>query len=72
LLKIHVVAWDDADSKTGKPTGFAKFPGTYKPDEPALSLAEGEEITNGSDAAAIRWKHGFLSYVPPGPTVWTG
>lgn len=59
-------------SEPGTPTGFARFPGAYKPDEVALSLPEGEEIVNGSDAAAIRWKHGFLSYVPPGPPVWTG
>ena len=61
-----------ADDGQGTPTGFVKFPGAYQPDEVALSLPEGEEIVNGTDAAAIWWRHGFLGYVPPGPAVWRG
>ncbi|KAF2677311.1 lytic polysaccharide monooxygenase, partial [Lentithecium fluviatile CBS 122367] len=53
----------------GTPTDFARFPGTYKVDEAALSLPVGEEHVVGND---VRWEHGFLPYVPPGPPVWTG
>ncbi|KAF2877693.1 glycosyl hydrolase family 61-domain-containing protein [Massariosphaeria phaeospora] len=54
------------------PKSFARFPGTYKVDEPALSLPDGEQIVDSKARNGVRWLHGFLAYVPPGPTVWTG
>jgi len=61
-----------ADAKKSAPRDFARLPRTHERSKPAFSRLEREAIRNGSDAAAISWKHGFLSYVTPGPPVWTG
>jgi len=62
-----------ADFATGMPSGFAKFPGVYQPGAQGVTVPDGEEYYpsdgKGSD---WRWHHGFMSYVPPGPPVWSG
>ncbi|KAH8656692.1 glycoside hydrolase family 61 protein [Tricladium varicosporioides] len=47
----------------GTPTGFAKFPGTYTETDQGLLIPR---------SMAISPQKGLLSYVPPGPKVWTG
>ncbi|KAH9896357.1 lytic polysaccharide monooxygenase [Xylariomycetidae sp. FL2044] len=49
----------------GAPTEFARFPGTYKPDDPGILITE-EMAMYPPDATNL------LSYVPPGPAVWKG
>jgi len=60
------------DENTGKPTQFAKFPGAYKADDPGLVVPDGEEIEHSTLVEDVKWVHGFSSYVPPGPPVWSG
>lgn len=48
----------------GKPTQFARFPGTYKINEPGINIPTGKEAEVYAD---------YRKYGPaPGPPVWTG
>ncbi|KAF2183991.1 lytic polysaccharide monooxygenase [Zopfia rhizophila CBS 207.26] len=45
----------------GTPTGFARFPEAYDIEDPGIRITEAQDK-----------KTNLLSYVPPGPKVWTG
>ncbi|KAI1337334.1 glycosyl hydrolase family 61-domain-containing protein [Xylariaceae sp. FL0016] len=49
----------------GVPTGFARFPGTYKVDDPGILISE-EMAAYPPDARNLSY------YAAPGPAVWTG
>ncbi|GAB1315561.1 hypothetical protein MFIFM68171_05771 [Madurella fahalii] len=53
----------------GTPTGFAKFPGTYKIDDPGIFIPIEQYVGYGTvEDEDMR----LLEYKPPGPAVWTG
>ncbi|KXX81539.1 putative endo-beta-1,4-glucanase D [Madurella mycetomatis] len=53
----------------GTPTGFAKFPGTYKIEDPGILIPD-DQLVNGGKVANEDMR--LLEYKPPGPAVWTG
>ncbi|KAK0745604.1 glycoside hydrolase [Schizothecium vesticola] len=52
----------------GVPKGFAKFPGTYKEEDPGLQAPRNQVSLSGIPREELR----LLEYKPPGPAVWTG
>jgi hypothetical protein len=53
----------------GTPTGFARFPGTYKQGDPGILVPDDQEALGGRVKMADLK---LLNYKPPGPAVWTG
>jgi hypothetical protein len=53
----------------GTPTEFARFPGTYKDDDPGLLVPVNQDI--GSGKVKIEDMK-LMEYKPPGPAVWIG
>ncbi|KAF2018285.1 lytic polysaccharide monooxygenase [Aaosphaeria arxii CBS 175.79] len=51
----------------GTPTGFARFPGAYKPDDPGLWIPWNQE-----EGALPDELMRLMDYTPPGPPVWRG
>jgi len=57
----------------GVPKEFARFPGTYKVDEPGIRIKDGVEYyEDNSKGGDFRWHGGYLQYTQPGPAVWEG
>jgi hypothetical protein len=52
-------------ANVGKPTQFARFPGTYQMDHPGIRLPDGTKIP-GTEY----WDN--TNYTAPGPPVWEG
>ncbi|CAI6264403.1 unnamed protein product [Periconia digitata] len=50
----------------GKPAGFARFPGTYKIEDPGITVPRSQDRINGGVEVNL------LEYKPPGPPVWEG
>ncbi|KAK3395198.1 glycoside hydrolase [Podospora didyma] len=51
------------------PTGFARFPGTYQPDDPGLVVPLNQDLMSGRlGVEDMR----LMQYKPPGPAIWTG
>ncbi|PVI05818.1 lytic polysaccharide monooxygenase [Periconia macrospinosa] len=65
LVNIHS---PDPSVKPGTPTGFAKFPGTYKLDDPGIEIPKNQDKSTVSTDSGLR----LMEYKPPGPPVWTG
>lgn len=53
----------------GTPTGFARFPGTYQPEDPGLLVPLDQDVGYGR-VKAPDFK--LMQYKAPGPAVWTG
>ncbi|KAM7200395.1 cellulose-growth-specific protein [Naviculisporaceae sp. PSN 640] len=52
----------------GTPVGFARFPGTYKPNDPGLQVPRNQVVDYDVAPSELR----LLEYKPPGPPVWQG
>ncbi|KAK3381153.1 glycosyl hydrolase family 61-domain-containing protein [Podospora didyma] len=52
----------------GVPTGLARFPGTYQPEDPGLLVPLNQDLLSGRlQPEEMR----LMQYRPPGPEVWT-